>query len=85
MKSMKTIHNPLYIQLIDALCEERKRLGLSQGEVADSIGLSQADVSKIESKERRVDALELKKMLSIYRVNENLKLKKIIYDFFKLE
>ncbi|MBH2883544.1 helix-turn-helix domain-containing protein [Serratia ureilytica] len=85
MKSRKTIHHPLYIQLIDALCEERKRLGLSQKEVAIGIGLSQADVSKIESKERRVDALELKKMLSLYRINENLKLKKIIYAFFDLE
>lgn len=85
MKSKKTIHHPLYIQLVDALCEERKRLGLSQVEVANSIGLTQADISKIESKERRIDALELKKMLSAYRVNENLKLKNIIYNFFDLE
>jgi transcriptional regulator with XRE-family HTH domain len=84
MKS-KTIHNELYTNLIEKLCQERKRLGLSQTEVASFMNMTQSEISKIESNERRIDVLELKELLSIYRIDTNSKLKKIVIDFFDLE
>ncbi|WP_268874130.1 helix-turn-helix domain-containing protein [Morganella psychrotolerans] len=72
----------MYSELVTRLAEERKRLCLSQLEVANALNLTQADISKIENSERRLDVLELKKLLDVYRVSENKKLHKIIIDFF---
>jgi transcriptional regulator with XRE-family HTH domain len=85
MKRTKTIHNQLYSDLVEKLCLERKRLGLSQTEVADQLHMRQSEISKIESKERRIDALELSQLLKVYRVNENTKLKQLILDFLELD
>lgn len=85
MNNKKSIHNPIYSELIDRLTEERKRLGLSQLEVATALHLTQADISKIEHKERRLDVLELKKMLEAYRISENKKLRDIIKNFFEMD
>ncbi|EMC7919248.1 helix-turn-helix transcriptional regulator [Enterobacter kobei] len=85
MKTRKSIHNPDYSELIDRLTEERKRLGLSQLEVSTFMGLSQADISKIEHKERRLDVLELKRLLEVFRVKDNKKLSDIIMKFFSMD
>lgn len=84
MKRQKTIHNDQYQYLLEQLCRERKRLGLSQAEVALSLGMTQSDISKIETGERRVDVLEFKKIISVYRVNKNEKLNNLVVDFFNL-
>jgi len=85
MKRNKTIHNQLYSDLIDQLHSERKRLGLSQVEVANALNMTQSEISKIESTERRLDILEFKRLLKIYRVSENLKLKECVLKFLELE
>ncbi len=85
MNTKKSIHNPIYSELIDKLADERKRLGLSQFEVAAELGLTQADISKLEHKERRLDVLELKRILEIYRISENKKLQDIIINFLGLK
>jgi len=85
MQKEKTIYRSQYIELIEILRKERKRLGLSQKEVATSIGMSQSDLSKIETLERRMDILEFKELLSVYRCPENLPLKKHILSFLDLE
>ena len=82
MSKSKTIYSPEYIELIDILASERKRLDLSQAEVAEQLRLRQTDISKIENKERRLDVLELKKLLKIYRVSKNSKLRIAIENFF---
>lgn len=82
MNTKKSIHSPVYSDLIDKLAEERKRLGLSQIEVASLLNLTQADISKLEHKERRLDVLELKKILEVYRISENKKLRELIINFF---
>lgn len=49
------------------LREAREYLGLSQDEVAKAVGLTRPAVSLIESGQRKVDALELKKFAELYQ------------------
>lgn len=85
MKTNKTIHNQEYSCLIAKLCEERKRLGLTQSDVAHSLGMTQSDISKMETTERRMDVFEFKELLQTYRISENAKLKKLIIEFLGLK
>jgi transcriptional regulator with XRE-family HTH domain len=85
MNRTKTIYTKEYCILIQLLRDERKRLGLSQLEVANSIGMTQSEISKIESTERRVDIFELKLLLKVYRVQHNEKLKQVFNNFFELD
>lgn len=85
MNRTKTIHTKGYCDFIQSLCSERKRLGLSQLEVAEQVGMTQSEISKIESSERRVDIYELKLLLKVYRVQHNEKLKHIVELFFELD
>jgi transcriptional regulator with XRE-family HTH domain len=82
MNKSKSIHSPEYSDLIETLTRERKRLGLSQAEVGQMIGMSQSDISKIENQERRIDVLEFKHLLFAYRVNDNQKIRRYVRDFF---
>jgi len=49
------------------LREAREYLGLSQDEVAKYLGIPRSALSHIESGQRGVDALELKKMAQLYK------------------
>jgi transcriptional regulator with XRE-family HTH domain len=49
------------------LREAREYLGLSQDEVAKAVGLSRPAVTLIEKGQRKVDALELKKLAELYQ------------------
>ena len=84
MTREKTIHNKIYMDLIQLLVTERQRLGLSQAEVASQLGLTQSEVSKVETLERRLDTLEFQQLLSVYRVNENKKLRHAILEFLEI-
>lgn len=53
-------------KLAEKLREAREYLGLSQEEVSKAVGIPRAAISLIESGQRRVDALELKKLASVY-------------------
>ena len=57
-KKTSTIHDPRYKSLISRLTSLRKESGLLQEDIADRLGLSQSDISKIERCERRLDAVE---------------------------
>ena len=81
---VKTIYNSDYVNLIHILSNERKRLGISQNEVAYQLSISQADISKIERLERRLDILELKNLLKIYRISSNPHLKTVILEFLEI-
>ncbi|WP_445535894.1 helix-turn-helix domain-containing protein [Acinetobacter sp. G18] len=81
---VKTIYNSDYVNLITILSNERKRLGISQKEVAFQLSISQTDISKIERLERRLDILELKNLLQIYRISSNPNLKKVILEFLEI-
>lgn len=81
---VKTIYDSDYIELIQILSTERKRLGISQKEVALQLSISQADISKIERLERRLDILELKNLLKVYRIASNQSLKATILKFLEI-
>jgi transcriptional regulator with XRE-family HTH domain len=49
------------------LREAREYLGLAQDEVAHHLGVPRTALTNIESGQRRVDALELKKLADLYR------------------
>ena len=85
MQKFKSIHNPNYTWLIEQLCNERRRLGLSQKEVAERIGMTQSEISKIESAERRLDVLEFKALLTLYRLKDNHKLQQLLNQFFGID
>src|SRR5437870_10558566 len=49
------------------LRDAREYLGLSQDEVAKAVGLARPAISLIESGQRKVDALELKRFADLYQ------------------
>jgi hypothetical protein len=57
-QSISSIHDPDYRRIVDALISLREKAKLSQKAIAQEIGLTQPDVSKIERCERRIDILE---------------------------
>lgn len=56
---MSSIHDPHYIEVISRLRAAREARGLSQSDLAKSIGRAQSYISKIETGERRIDYVEL--------------------------
>ena len=85
MNRKKTIHSEQYSLLIEELISERKRLNLSQTEVGEQLGMTQSEISKIETIERRLDIYEFKQFLNAYRVGENERLRPIVLKFLGLE
>jgi transcriptional regulator with XRE-family HTH domain len=81
----KTIHHDRYVKLIEQLTAERKRLCLSQAEVGVKLDMTQSEISKLETLERRLDILEFQQLLSVYRVGQNRKLREIVIKFLELE
>lgn len=55
------------VRLGERLKEAREYLALSQDEVAKGLGVPRTAISMIESGQRRIDALELKRLAEIYR------------------
>jgi transcriptional regulator with XRE-family HTH domain len=51
----------------DRLREAREYLGFSQEEVAKFLGIARSALSNIENGQRKVDALELKKLAQLYK------------------
>ena len=54
------------VALGERLKYEREEQGYSQDEVAQYLGLSRSAISLMESGDRRVDVLELKKLATLY-------------------
>lgn len=81
MKKGKTIFDLRYQKLISELAKERIRLSISQDELATQVGLNQSDISKIEKYEKRLDVLELSRLLKALRIEENVRLQEIVKEF----
>jgi transcriptional regulator with XRE-family HTH domain len=54
----KGLHDERYRRLMERLVARRKELGLTQQALADKVGLHQQNVSRFETGERRLDAVE---------------------------
>jgi transcriptional regulator with XRE-family HTH domain len=52
--------------MLERLREARKAAGLTQAQVAERLGKQQSYVSKVESGERRIDPVELKRFAVLY-------------------
>ena len=63
----KTVDSPVSerAHLAEMLRQSREYLALSQEEVAKAVGIPRAAISLVESGQRRVDALELKKFAAV--------------------
>lgn len=61
-------HSRRYTRLLSALRQARKEAGLTQVEVADKLNNHASYVSKCESGERRIDAVELVDFCQMYRI-----------------
>ena len=59
-------HTPRYKLMLQRLRRTRLDTGLTQAEVAKALGTTQAYVSKSESGERRIDAVELYDFARVY-------------------
>lgn len=55
--------------LIDNIVELRKRANLTQQQIAEYLGVSQTDVSRIESGERKITASQIAKLADLFGVN----------------
>lgn len=58
-----------YKTLLIRLKKARVSAGLSQAEVARRLKKHQSYMSKVESGERRLDVIEVKKIAAIYRID----------------
>lgn len=59
---MKSIHDPSYKLLIQRLKQARLAADLTQTALAKRLGTDQTYVSKYESRERRLDVIEVRKI-----------------------
>ena len=58
----KTIHNPVYGELIQWLSQKRATSGFTIRDLADTLGWHHSALGRIETLERRLDMLEYVKL-----------------------
>ena len=63
---VRTVHDPAYVKLVQHLRARRLELGLTQAEVGQRMGVSRTFVVLAERQERRLDVLELYRLLKVY-------------------
>jgi len=63
----KTIYSKEHRKLVEKLKKARKEAGLDQEDVAKLLGVSQSYVSKMESGQRRIDIVQLKRFAKVYK------------------
>lgn len=63
---MASRHPEAYRRMLARLRGAREERGLRQQDVADSLGIHQVDVSRLENGERRLDPVELAELADLY-------------------
>lgn len=71
----KSIFSKEHTYLVRRLRKARQDIGFEQAKVAKMLNKSQSYVSKIESGQRRVDIVQLKKFAKIYKKDLNFFIK----------
>jgi len=61
--------------IVERLKKARQEAGLDQIDVAEKLGRSQSYLSKIESGQRKIDVIQLKKFAKLYKKDINYFLK----------
>lgn len=64
---MRSMHTAEYRAFLEKLVAARKRRGLTQRQVAQALGMPQGRVSRMETGERSVNAVELRHFATLYR------------------
>jgi len=67
----ESIYSKDHKDLIERLKKARQEAGLDQVEVAKKLGRSQSYLSKIESGQRKIDVVQLKKFAKLYKKDIN--------------
>jgi len=63
---MVPAHSDDYRRMLGRLREARTAAGLTQAQVAEKLGKRQNFVSKVETGERRIDPVELRRFAELY-------------------
>jgi len=63
----ESIYSKDHKYLIQQLKKARREAGLDQNEVAKALNRTQSYISKIESGQRKIDVVQLKKFAKIYK------------------
>ena len=74
-KPRKSAFEEGYIAIIDALIARRHELGLTQIEVAEAYGEDQSFISRVERRQRRVDAWEFVRFCRVLELDPGKVLK----------
>ena len=64
---VKAIYSKEHRSLVERLRTARKEKGLDQEDVAKLLGVTQSYISKIESGQRRIDIVQLKRFARVYK------------------
>lgn len=64
---VKAIYSNEHRSLVERLKKARKEAGLDQEAVAKLLGVTQSYISKMESGQRRIDIVQLKRFAKVYR------------------
>ncbi len=68
---VKSIHTKEYAYFVERLIRARQEAGLTQVQVAKKLKRPQSHVSNVESRQQRVDIVELKAFAKIYNKDIN--------------
>ncbi len=63
----KVIYSKEHRTLVQRLKKARKEAGLDQEEAAKLLGVTQSYISKMESGQRRIDIVQLKRFAKLYK------------------
>ncbi|MDD4900829.1 MAG: helix-turn-helix transcriptional regulator [Patescibacteria group bacterium] len=72
---MSNLYSKEHKIIVQKLIKARLEVGLNQIEVAKKLGRSQSYLSKIESGQRKIDVVQLRKFAEIYKKDINFFLK----------
>ena len=61
-----SLHNARYRKLVQRLREAREAAGLTQADVAEELGVPQSWISRCETRQRRIDLIELEDLAELY-------------------